>query len=78
MSIIKHNIARILKRQIKYAVESQGYRFFDGNTSWNLNIIGIRSNNKDVNHFDDNIVVVYRNSKKSGRSFARPQPPIPV
>ncbi len=72
MTIIKNNIARILKRQIKYAVESQGYRFFDGNTSWNLNIIGIRSNNKDVNHFDDNILVVYRNNKKEWEIFCAP------
>ncbi len=70
MSIIKNAMARSMVKKIKKAVESKKYVFFDGNLSWNLNIIGIRSDNNKVNHFDDNIVIIYRNSKKEWEVFS--------
>ena len=43
MAIIKGLHAQLIKEQLKNALEKKGYVFFDGNKSYNLNIIGIRN-----------------------------------
>ena len=47
------------------AVEKAGYRAFDGGYAFNLNIIGIRSSNRDQTEdlFDDWITCTYREEK---------------
>lgn len=55
MEITIKNIKRIFKEK--------GYRFFD-NGDYNLNIIGIRSDESQSNQFDDYIVVIYKESGK--------------
>ncbi|QQS35768.1 MAG: hypothetical protein IPM56_16225 [Ignavibacteriales bacterium] len=37
-----------------------GYKVFDNNKPFNLNIVGIRSNNNKPNQFDDTLVVFYK------------------
>jgi hypothetical protein len=46
------------------AYEKNGYRFFDGNKPWNLNIFGIREVT-DTNDFDDYICLAYRDDDGS-------------
>lgn len=59
----------MLADRIAETIKSKGYVFFDGNSSWNINIVGVRSSSREVNHFDDNIMVVYRNDKKEWEVF---------
>jgi len=40
--------------------KEKGYAFFDGRKSYNLNIIGVRSDSPNANTFDDHMLVVYR------------------
>lgn len=50
------------REQIKEAVESKGYRFFE-EADWNVNIVGVRNSgtaNKVTNKFDDLITVSYK------------------
>ena len=49
-------------------LERQGHKAFDGGHAYNLNILGIRSNNRDQNQdaFDDWITCTYR-EEKNGR-----------
>jgi hypothetical protein len=42
--------------------KGKGFPFFDGNKAFNVNLIGVRSNNDEVNQFDDVIYLVYRDS----------------
>ncbi|MEM7104247.1 MAG: hypothetical protein AAF502_14005 [Bacteroidota bacterium] len=46
--------------QIKDVLQKKGYEFFDGNKKYNLNIIGVRTDNNVPNSFDDNIYLIYR------------------
>ena len=51
-----------IREQIKKAVESKGYRFFE-EADWNINIVGVRNSataNKVTNKFDDVITVSYK------------------
>tara|TARA_Y100000593_G_scaffold90977_1_gene178641 strand:- start:625 stop:1257 length:633 start_codon:yes stop_codon:yes gene_type:complete len=64
MAIIKGLHAQLIKEQLKNALEKKGYVFFDGNKSYNLNIIGIRNDSHDSKTFDDILTVVYRNDDK--------------
>ncbi|MCG8577671.1 MAG: hypothetical protein MI810_22510 [Flavobacteriales bacterium] len=48
-------------QQIREVLQKKGYLFFDKNQkAYNLNIIGIRSNNKISNSFDDHLYLIYR------------------
>jgi len=54
-------IDKISITNIKNVLTSKGYTFFDDNKSYNLNIIGIRNESlKDVNKFNDYLVLIYR------------------
>lgn len=64
MSTLKNIIAKELANKVKEIFKNKNYAFFDGNLSYNLNIVGIRSANTKVNNFDDNILVIYRNDNK--------------
>lgn len=48
-------------QQIKEVLDKKEYHFFDKNKPYNLNIIGIRSNNHVANSFDDWLYLIYRN-----------------
>ncbi len=54
------DVSNIDIEQIKNACKKKGYAFFDGNKSFNLNIIGIRSSVDESNSFDDAMLVAYR------------------
>lgn len=60
MAKIKSVHASLIKEQIKLSLEAKGYAFFDGNKSFNLNIIGIRNSSGSASSFDDSILVIYR------------------
>lgn len=72
MSIIKNVMASYLATKVKSAMLSKGYKFFDGNTSWNINIVGVRSSNNKIDHFDDNMMILYRNDNKEWEVFCAP------
>ncbi len=46
--------------QIKEVLIKKGYTFFDKNKVYNLNIIGVRSNNDVANSFDDWLYLIFR------------------
>jgi len=48
---------------IKSLYKEKGYKFFDGNKEFNINIIGVRRDNAGTNKFDDFILVVYRDAE---------------
>ena len=56
--------ANLVAEQIKRTFDSLGYAFFDGNRSFNLNIVGVRNESQDPDKFDDMMLVVYRNNEK--------------
>ena len=47
---------------IRKVFQEKGYKFFE-NGQFNLNIVGIRSNNRQAGKFDDFIAVIYKNEK---------------
>ena len=61
MSTIKGLHARLTAELFKEVLEDKGYAFFDGNKSYNLNIISVRSNSNASKCFDDCLMVIYRN-----------------
>jgi hypothetical protein len=64
MTTIKGLYASINAELIKDILEEKGYRFFDGNKTLNVNIIGIRSAAHDSARFDDTLLLVYRDKNK--------------
>lgn len=58
---------KLLNYDFKSLFEHKGYAYFD-NGNYNLNIIGVRSENKNnvTNQFDDFIVVIYNTPTKHG------------
>jgi len=70
MTIIKGLQATLLKDMYRGALLKKGYVFFDNNTAYNVNIIGVRRvNGAAPNKFDDTIVVIYRNKQKFWEVF---------
>ena len=61
MSTIKGLHAVVIKDQVEKVMSSKGYAFFDSAKPYNVNLIGIRSNNHRANKFDDTILAIYRN-----------------
>jgi len=51
---------KITIENIKKVFKNKNYTFFDSDTSYNLNIIGVRRNTAESNDFDDYIVVIYK------------------
>ncbi|TRX54845.1 hypothetical protein FNH22_19005 [Fulvivirga sp. M361] len=47
--------------QITDVLKQKGYKFFDAHKPYNLNIIGIRSNEQVANSFDDWLYLIFRN-----------------
>lgn len=48
---------------VRQAFSRKGYRFFDGNKPYNLNLVGVRRKNGKINAFDDVFLVIYRNNE---------------
>jgi len=69
MPVIKGLQAKIITEQVRKILKEKKYKYFDGNLSWNINIIGIRSENRRANKFDDSILVLYRNKQKELEVF---------
>ena len=67
MATIKGLHAFLIKEQFRKAMESKGYAFFglENKAAYNVNIIGVRSDEDIFNEFDDALVVIYRDTKKN-------------
>lgn len=67
MATIKGLHAFLIKEQFRKAMESKGYAFFglESKAAYNVNIIGVRSDEDIFNKFDDALVVIYRDTKKN-------------
>jgi len=67
MAVIKGLHAFIIKEQLRKTLQSKGYAFFglENKSPYNVNIIGIRSDQDIFNKFDDAMVVVYRDKNKN-------------
>ena len=61
MATIKGLHARVTAELFKEILEEKGYVFFDGNKSYNINIIGVRNSSNNSRSFDDCILLIYRN-----------------
>jgi len=61
----------ILKKTRKI-FDQKGYRFFDNGKPFNLNIIGVRSDERVAGKFDDSIMVLYRDQIRDWRVFVAP------
>ncbi len=64
MATIKGWHASLIVDKIKRTFDEKGYVFFDGNISWNVNIVGVRNSNPKANRFDDMLLAIYRNGRK--------------
>lgn len=53
-------IPELVKNRVKEVMLSKGYPFFE-NGDFNVNIIGVRSDIKIGNSFDDNLLCLYKN-----------------
>ena len=67
MAVIKGLHAFMIKEQIRKTLQSKGYAFFglENKSPYNVNIIGIRSDQDIFNEFDDALLVIYRDKKKN-------------
>ena len=67
MATIKGLHAFLIKEQFRKAMEAKGYAFFglENKAAYNVNIIGVRSDEDIFNEFDDALVVIYRDTKKN-------------
>ena len=64
MAKIRGFHAEILKERYRKILENKGYKFFDNELPYNINIIGVRNMDGRVNKFDDMILVIYHDSYK--------------
>jgi len=55
-------------QHIKEVLAKKGYDFFDKNKAYNLNIIGVRSNNDIANSFDDWLYLIFRDDHLNEQS----------
>ena len=56
-------IRELAKDRVKKIMERKGYKFFEkGN--YNLNIIGVRSETKIANSFDDTLFCIFKKDSK--------------
>ena len=67
MAVIKGLHAFMIKEQFRKTLQSKGYAFFglENKSPYNVNIIGVRSDQDIFNKFDDALVVIYRDKKKN-------------
>ena len=64
MATIKGWHAALIAEKVKKIFDKKGYAFFDGKSSWNVNIVGIRNSCSKANRFDDMMLAIYRNGRK--------------
>ena len=64
MSKIRGLHAELIKEGFSEALKKKGYKFFDGNLAYNVNIVGVRNANGRANKFDDFMAIIYRDSHK--------------
>jgi len=64
MAKIRGFHAELIKERYRKILEKKGYKFFDKNLPYNVNIIGVRNSDGKANVFDDMILVIYRDSYK--------------
>ena len=66
MAVIKGLHAFIIKEQFRKTLQSKGYTFFglENKSPYNVNNIGVRSEQDIFNKFDDALVVIYRDKNK--------------
>jgi len=64
MATIKGLHAKLIVENLKTVFKKKKYAFFDNNKSYNVNIIGCRSNQTKANEFDDCLFLVYRDDDK--------------
>ena len=50
--------AELIAEKIKDVFSEKGFAFFDGGKPLNVNIIGIRNKSREVDEFDDHIMVL--------------------
>jgi hypothetical protein len=50
-------------QELKKAIELKGYKWFDGNKPFNLNIIGVRTSYEVTDTFKDKLYIAYKDSK---------------
>ena len=67
MAVIKGLHAFIIKEQFRKSLQAKGHVFFglENKSPYNVNIIGVRSEQDIFNKFDDALVVIYRDKKKN-------------
>lgn len=58
--------------EIKEVLAKKGYQFFDNDKPYNLNIIGVRSNNEIANSFDDWLYLIYRDDSGEMKIYEYP------
>jgi hypothetical protein len=67
MATIKGLHAFLIKEQFRKTLQAKGYAFFglENKAAYNVNIIGVRSDEDIFNKFDDALVVIYRDRNKN-------------
>ena len=64
MAKIKGLHAKLIVENLKSIFKKKKYAFFDNNKSYNVNVIGVRSNQLKANEFDDCLFLIYRDDDK--------------
>lgn len=63
---------QFLAQSFKEILEERGHIFFDNDLAYNLNIIGVRNQERVTNRFEDTLYIVYRDGTKQWKIFAAP------
>jgi hypothetical protein len=71
MATVKGFHAKLIAERYKEVLEDKDYAFFESG-KYNVNIIGVRSDNRRANKFDDMVLVIYKNSSKDWEVFTAP------
>ena len=58
--------------RVKRCFRNKGYTFLDHNQPYELNIIGIRSSSVEINHFDDELLLIFRDESLTFKSYRFP------
>tara|TARA_Y100000310_G_scaffold327340_1_gene393543 strand:- start:1342 stop:1965 length:624 start_codon:yes stop_codon:yes gene_type:complete len=64
MATIKGLHAKLIVEKLKSVFNKKKYAFFDNNKTYNVNVIGCRSNQTKANEFDDCLFLIYRGDDK--------------
>jgi len=57
---------------LKRAYSDKGYEFIDNNNSYELNIIGVRSSSVEINNFDDELLLIFRDESLQQKCYKFP------